>query len=130
MLAKGLRKGDCIEVLGVVEPSDRPPRGKDVAESVQAQGADCIRVVSRWADTHGRLSYATAHDGGYKASQRSRSKQGRKAPRLDLFVKVPLFSQAASCGRQVRHLGLHTSWGGGQFRHPEFPKSLGNPENP
>ena len=47
---------------------------------MQAQGADCIRVVSRWADTHGRLSYATAHDGGYKASQRSRSKQGRKAP--------------------------------------------------
>ena len=25
---------------------------------------------------------------------------------------------------------LHTSWGGGQFRHPDFPKSLGNRENP
>ena len=27
-------------------------------------------------------------------------------------------------------LDLHTSWGGGQFRHPDFPKSLGNRENP
>ena len=27
-------------------------------------------------------------------------------------------------------LGLHTSWGGGQFRHPDFPESLGNPGNP
>ena len=27
-------------------------------------------------------------------------------------------------------LGLHTAWGGGQFRHPDFPKSLGNRENP
>ena len=27
-------------------------------------------------------------------------------------------------------LDLHTSWGGGQFRHPDFPKSLGNSENP
>ena len=27
-------------------------------------------------------------------------------------------------------VGLHTSLGGGQFRHPDFPKSLGNPGNP
>ena len=32
--------------------------------------------------------------------------------------------------RRYLTLDLHTSWGGGQFRHPDFPKSLGNRENP
>ena len=32
--------------------------------------------------------------------------------------------------RHPCRLGLHTTWGGGLGRHPDFPKTLGNRENP
>ena len=89
-ISRGLRLGDCIEVVCAIEPCDRAARsGKpSPGVAVQAQqpsltpGATkvCVRVVSRWADTHGRLDFATANLACFKASQRSKSKQGRKAP--------------------------------------------------
>ena len=43
--------------------------------------------------------------------------RGRRTPTLfRLFQSLPL--------------DLHTSWGGGHLRHPDFPKTLGNRENP
>lgn len=89
-IGRGLRLGDCVEVICAIEPSDRASRsGKpSPGVAVQAQlpisavGAAqaCIRVSSRWADIHGRLDFATANLACFKASQRSKSKQGRKAP--------------------------------------------------
>ena len=63
-LAKGLRAGDCIEVLGVLEE----PRQQQKL-SVQAQGGSCLVVASRWADTHGRLTFAAYNNGVKSKSQ-------------------------------------------------------------
>ena len=48
------------------------------------------------------------------------------------FSPMPGAGRDPGPGRamQPAALDLHTSWGGGQFRHPDFPKSLGNRENP
>jgi hypothetical protein len=79
-------------VICVLEPLERATRadgkatvlgGKSAPRfAVQAQGTapSCISVVSRWADTHGRLDFATFNLSTFKASQKCRSKQGRKTP--------------------------------------------------
>jgi hypothetical protein len=52
------------------------------AGPVGSPGAGCaVRVISRWVDTHGKLSFASASDPSYMMSQRSKSKQGRKQGR-------------------------------------------------
>lgn len=89
-IGRGLRLGDCVEVICAIEPSDRASRsGKpSPGVAVQAQlpvtavnaAKACIHISSRWADIHGRLDFATANLACFKASQRSKSKQGRKAP--------------------------------------------------
>ena len=65
-LAKGLRAGDCVEVLGVLEEA---AAGQQQKLSVQARGGSCLAVVSRWADTHGRLTFAAYTNGGKNRSQ-------------------------------------------------------------
>eukprot|EP01047_Picozoa_sp_COSAG01_P047169 COSAG01_NODE_4482_length_4984_cov_4.097851_1_plen_571_part_00 len=53
------------------------------AGPVGGPGAGCaVRVISRWVDTHGKLSFASASDPSYMMSQRSKSKQGRKQGRM------------------------------------------------
>jgi hypothetical protein len=73
-LAKGLRAGDCVEVLGVLEeapPAQQPAQRQQRHKlSVQARGGSCLVVASRWADTHGRLTFAAFTNGGKNRSQR------------------------------------------------------------
>ena len=62
---------------------------------------------------------------------RREPRQDREAPALRVLVHAEGDREEDHLPRRVtRGLGLHTSWGGGQFRHPDFPKSLGNRENP
>ena len=78
-LARAVRLGDCVEVTGTLEPG----RGGGVGVRAEGSAPSCVRVVSRWADTHGTIDYATWHSSDFRASSRSKSKQGRKAaPKL------------------------------------------------
>ena len=92
-----------------------PAMGAKVSDTLLSRKTCTLRVLSGVSPA----AYVGFHDAVVNLRDR-----GLKEP------TVHLACAGVASGRIGIRLGLHTSWGGGQFRHPDFPKSLGNRENP
>ena len=82
-------------------------------------------------NTYGRCALVGTADNAKESWQVGQVVEGGLGKKKDVRSSCGWTAANESRARHWKKgLDLHTSWGGGQFRHPDFPKSLGNRENP